>query len=438
MSLLNKAKHIVILGAGITGLTHAYALKKRLGDQIRITLIEKGECPGGCVKTVRINGFLFEQGPRSLRPRGSGVATLKLVQELGLANQVIVNDPQAKIRYIHQETSGQILRRMLWKPAVLKGIVRDLFASRTLPKDQSVASFFTDRFGKAFTEELIDPVLTGIYAGDIRQMSVRSSFPFSSGSLLKSMIFKKKKKIDDPFLREIQRSSIFTFKGGMEALPRALVNKLDAEMKYNCTAVSLREEQNAVHLTLSTGETVLCDEVVSALPAQAVAGILPEDLSVLLRQISPVSVALVNLGYHRKVLPRSGFGFLVPSALKRDILGVVFDSCVFPQHNQHPEETRLTVMMGGAHRQDLCQLPPDHLIQLAKRSLEDLWGISAEPDATSCLIVHQAIPQYHVGHGALLEQIDKVLKKHPRLHLIGNSYRGVSVNDCIANALICK
>jgi oxygen-dependent protoporphyrinogen oxidase len=126
---------------------------------------------------------------------------------------------------------------------------------------------------------------------------------------------------------------------------------------------------------------------------------------------------------------------LVPSSRKRDILGVVFDSCVFPQANQHPEETRLTVMMGGAHRQDLCNLPPEQLIQRSKENLADLWGISAEPDATSCLILPQAIPQYHVGHGVLLEQIDKTLKKHPRLHLIGNSYRGVSVNDCIAQAI---
>ncbi|XP_072354403.1 protoporphyrinogen oxidase-like isoform X6 [Scyliorhinus torazame] len=191
------------------------------------------------------------------------------------------------------------------------------------------------------------------------------------------------------------------------------------------------------------GGTVNADHIFSSVPAKVLSRVLPpiwEPLCESLRKIASVSVAVVNLEYEGLVLPVSGFGHLIPSHESSEILGVVYDSCSFPQQDRvGPPTTRLTVMMGGSWFQesfgDPDTVPQGHLLQRALDTVQNHLGITQKPLQSISKVHKDCIPQYTLGHSELLDTIfGSIDKHHLALSLIGASYRGVSVNDCIYEA----
>jgi protoporphyrinogen/coproporphyrinogen III oxidase len=180
------------------------------------------------------------------------------------------------------------------------------------------------------------------------------------------------------------------------------------------------------------------EQVFSTVPSFALASLFKDsvaDIKKVLFQIPTVSVAVVNFGFHKKVLAKKGFGYLIPSKEKEKILGVVWDSSIFPQQNHVPEETRLTVMLGGAHMSNFDAYSENDFMQMAKKGLEEHLSITSEPDICMIKIAKHSIPQYLVGHSERLKTIESLLSKiFPKLTLHGNSFYGISVNDCIANS----
>jgi oxygen-dependent protoporphyrinogen oxidase len=223
-------EHFVILGGGISGLALAWYLKKKYQETIHLTIIEKSSRAGGWIRSIQQQGFLFEEGPRSCRTKGAGIATLELIEELGLENEVIAASPHAKKRYLY---TGKQLR------CLPQGIISSLFSPLTrgiLPalwkewrkapekcEDESIYDFFARRFSPEIAEQFIDPMVAGIYAGDIRQLSLRSCFPQlhrweqEYGSLTKGMFFdrSRSKEIHSPFVQAMKSAPIFSFKNGM-------------------------------------------------------------------------------------------------------------------------------------------------------------------------------------------------------------------------------
>ncbi|XP_033927110.1 protoporphyrinogen oxidase isoform X4 [Melopsittacus undulatus] len=268
-----------------------------------------------------------------------------------------------------------------------------------------------------------------------------------------------------------ERWSQWSLRGGMETLPQALAEFLrerGVELRCHQRLQSLRRcHHGGWELTLTDG-TVTADHVVSALPAAALAEVLPAEAAALaqeLRHIPAVSVAVVNLQYKDVTLPVTGFGHLVPSSEDGSLLGIVYDSVAFPEHNgTGAASLRLTVMLGGAWFEqsfgDPATVAPELLLHRAQAAVREQLGL--EPAPTHSIVrVHQAcIPQYTLGHwqrtgkwvlrsgGAPdapspvpsthpgpTERISRFLAEHHLpLSLIGASYSGVSVNDCIASA----
>ncbi|XP_009999673.1 PREDICTED: protoporphyrinogen oxidase, partial [Chaetura pelagica] len=189
--------------------------------------------------------------------------------------------------------------------------------------------------------------------------------------------------------------------------------------------------------------TVTADHVISAIPAAALAEALQteaEPLARELRHIPAVSVAVVNLQYEGVTLPVTGFGHLVPSSEDSALLGIVYDSVAFPQHDgSSTTSVRLTVMLGGAWFQqsfgDPALVAPALLLQRAQAAVREQLGLEPAP-TRSIVRVHQAcIPQYTLGHWQRAERISRFLvEQQLPLSLVGASYAGVSVNDCIASA----
>lgn len=389
-----------ILGAGISGLSSAYYLKKKYGSSIDLTLFEKEERVGGWIRTRNVEGFLFEGGARSIRLQ-DGEATLDLIRDLGLEDQLLFASKAAKNRYLLFNGKLEKILSLPLMKGILPGLLNDLFASKSTLEDESVYAFFSRRFSPLIADRFIDPLIKGIYAGDPKRLSIKACFPqIKDRSLILGGLvgaFKKKKR------------GIVTLRGGMEELTRSLRIVLKDEIKFGITPV-LKE----------------FDHVISALPSYALAEFFPEThFQKLLNSIPFATVGVVHLGYRKQVHQYQGFGYLVPSSEKEEILGVIFDSSVFPEQNPHPEATRLTVMIGGEH---------ENLEEIAKNALKRHLGISAEPDVCFSSKATQAIPQYPIGFPSLLDEINKEKENYPNLYLLGTSFHGVSVNKAIASA----
>lgn len=396
-------KRIAILGAGISGLSCAWALKKKYPDA-SLTIFEKGSRPGGWIKTANHKGSLFEWGPRSLRSHDADAA-LALIEEMGLSHELIEASSHAKKRYLLNQGELIQLPTSIWglfscplTRKCLPSLVKDLIAPR-IQSDVSIHEFFSHRFSQRVADYFIDPLLKGIYAGDAKELSMQACFPkiwaLPRSVILGSISFKKKKR------------GIVTLKRGMESLIFALADRL----------------QNEIRLNAEIEDFSAFDQVISTLPAHALAKILPKsELKELLEKIPFRSVGVVHLGYSKQVNPHEGFGYLIPSQENEKVLGVIFDSSVFPEQGK---ETRLTVMIGEN----------GDLKSLAKEHVKKVLGIQEEPAIIESAWMEDAIPQYPVGFLDDLKKIHKAKEAFPHLTLSGTSFHGISMNQAIAHSL---
>ncbi len=454
-----KRPHYVILGAGISGLALGWFLKQRHHDNIKLTILEASERTGGWIQTEIKNDFLFEQGPRSFRPHGNGVKSLQLIESLGLQDEVIFADPAARKRYLYTNHHLQKLPTgpfSLLCSALTPKLIHALWNDWCSPKsilcnyDESIYSFAERRFGKNFAELFLDPLVSGIYAGNIKELSIKSCFPWlqhleQNYRCIWQGALKDKKKANKkynpcltPFVESSLYKGIFTLKHGVQSLTNKLSEELKSDLKLNSCAKQLNFNGCVSSIDLKDGTRLIADKLFIAIPPKALETLLPHypELTRKLQINSSSSLAVINFGYHSPVLKYKGFGHLIPSQEKQKLLGVVWDSSAFPQQNTNPQQTRLTAMIGGAHFPDFTSNNDSTLIEMALKELHEQLKISQTPDYIHIKRAHHAIPQYTVGHQNRLIEIETDLTNMPaKIALLGNGYYGISVNDCIAQAL---
>lgn len=220
-------------------------------------------------------------------------------------------------------------------------------------------------------------------------------------------------------------SAFFTFRSGVEELPQAILRQIPATVHYNTEVKTVAFESGGV--TVNTDkERFVADSLFCALPAGE-AGRLLDNQDLL--KISSAPIAVVNVGYDADVLTVKGFGYLTAVHSTEDILGVVFDSSVFSQHNRSQGETRLTIKMDDKGQSE------EKKIEAALKAVRRHLGISQTPKAVSIKHPSRAIPQYGVGHLEKMAELkSQMSQKFPRCHLIGNYLEGISVNHCIGVA----
>lgn len=358
---------ISIIGAGIAGLTAAWYLQK-LG---KVTVYEKSARVGGWIETVHQDGFCFEKGPRGFRATGKGKQTLKLCQELGL--ELIPANETAKRRFI---CKGGTLEPFSPKK-IASGLWHDLFATRPKKEDETLEEFFSRHLGKKATAAYIDPLARGIFGGDYQKLSARSCFPNLWNE--RSLLFMK---------REKAPVSLYSFKDGMESLPKALAKQLNAEIRLD-----------------EKVENPSGDVVIWAIPFAK----------------ERATLTTVSMGWHRSELAQKGYGFLVPSTEPELFYGMTWDSMIFPQQEG---KTRICVMIPGEHSKE-------ELLAIAYGAVKKYTGIQEHADSVCIGVARDAIAQYHLGHHAWVEKMESTLP--PNHYLIGSSFRGVGVNDCVAD-----
>jgi oxygen-dependent protoporphyrinogen oxidase len=417
-----------------------------------LTVFEANSRSGGKVITEQTpEGYLCEWGVNGFLDKSP--PTLELCRDLGL--DAMPADVSAKKRYVFSE--GELHKLPEKPPEFFTSkllsvggrlrVVGEVFSGRAKKPDETLAEFGTRHLGREAFEKLIDPMASGVFAGDAREMSVVSCFPRirevedEYGSLIRGLISlqkaaRKEGRKDTP--GPGPGGILTSFDSGMSALTDALTAEFASCLRFSCPVQGIGREGDGYVVGLEGGAEERFDALVLASPAYAQAAMLADlspGISGLLSGIGYPSLAVVCLGYRRQDVGdrMTGFGFLVPSREKRDILGTVADSYVFP--NRAPEgHALLRTMVGGARSPELAHLPDDSLLDVVQSNLRDIMGITADPVFAQIYRHERAIPQYLVGHGDRLRAIEEQLADFPGLVLTGNAFRGVSLNDCVVNA----
>ena len=439
---------LVIAGGGISGLSLAYYLTER-EPSLDIIVLESEKKPGGKIWTDRAEGFLCEGGVNGFldnRPR-----TLDLAAKLGLSP--LRSSENARKRYIYSKGKLHMLPESpvsfflsnLLSPYGRLRIIGEIGVPKGGGDDETLADFARRRLGREAFEKLIDPMASGIYAGDPEKMSLKSCFPriydleSKYGSLIKALMkLKGEAKKTGKKVGAGPGGILTSFYDGMEVFIGVLKAFLGDRLRTENRVLSIDRKGDIYTVYLSDNSKIEAEAVVIATPAHATSEIVKDfnkKLSSIAGEIPYPPVSVVCFGYARNKIERAldGFGFLVPKRENRKILGTLWDSSIFP--NRAPEgHVLLRSMLGGARAAEVALQGADGLASTVMDELERIMGIKAQPDFIKVYVHEKGIPQYVVGHGKRLEMIDAIVDSQKGFYITGNSYRGIGVNDCIENS----
>jgi oxygen-dependent protoporphyrinogen oxidase len=441
---------IAIVGGGISGLSLAYFLYEK-DPFSEIVVFESEKRLGGKIWTDKSEGFLCEGGVNGFldnKPR-----TLELASKVSL--RPLKSSDASRKRFI---LSGGSLRRLPESPPafIASGLLSvfgrlRVMAETVIPgrvrEEETLAEFARRRLGREAYEKLIDPMASGIYAGNPETLSLRACFPkvydleMKYGGLIRGMMKlqrERKKGGSGEKVGAGPGGTLTSFYNGMGEMIDALRSILGDRIRTGRKVVSLERKGKGYSLFFPDGSSTEADTVVIASPAYAASEILKNVDARLANVVSGIpypSLSVVCFGYKKEKIGTSldGFGFLVPSREKRKILGTLWDSSIFP--NRAPEGfVLLRSMVGGARASALARENDDSLVESVKKEIAEIMNITTDPEFVRIYRHEMAIPQYVVGHLERLKDIDAMLQKHKGLYLTGNAYRGIGVNDCVENS----
>jgi oxygen-dependent protoporphyrinogen oxidase len=437
-----EAMRVAIIGGGISGLATAFYVK-RLQPGWDVTILERQPHLGGTMHTVTVDGFLFETGSNgflSNKPH-----TLDLVEESGASGLLVRSSDAARIRYIYTDS----LHRLPESPKAflgtrllsLRGKLRVLGEVLVPPKrdaaDETLQSFGYRRVGREFTDVFLNAMSAGIYGSAPEVLSVKAAFPAvvgleqDYGGLFRGMIKKKTKKAGPGGV-------LMSFAGGVGRFVEHLAGAVAAEILTDTPVAGLRRERDVYRVAAGDRERSF-DKVILATPAYvsaALLGALDAEMASRLGEIEYSPISVVGLGYRDLSHPLNGFGLLTTASARKEILGVLWDSSIFPDRAPAGQKS-LRVMIGGQRNPDLALLDDDALLAIALRGVRETMGVDATPDVTFVQRWERGIPNYRPGHLANVDAVFERLGAWPGLYLNSNAYYGIGVNDCVANSRRC-
>lgn len=435
---------VAVIGGGITGLSCAHRLMN-LGQDV--VVLEAGNRPGGKIQTVRRGGVQFEAGPNTLIANKKPM--LELIAEVGLEPELVEAEPGAKRRWVSRHgrlyplPDGPIAAMMspLLGPWALARAAADVLGRRpaSVSEDESVASFIRRRFGGAVLDNVVSPFLSGIYAGDADRLEAASVLPglwraeTERGSVIRGLLAARKaeRAAGGPTLP----TRSITFRGGLEALPRRVAERLGDRVRTGARVAAVLETRGGCRV-LVDGGAVDCDRVVIAAGSWAAADLLGDlpragPIASALRSQPAAGLAVVGLVYPREAVahPLDGFGYLNGPG-SGPVLGCLFRSGVFP-HTVPPGKAMLLAFVGGANHPGYERADERQLLALVRDELRSRIGARGEPEDVYIRRWDAAIPQYNAGHARMRAQVEAWCAGR-RVSIIGSALTGVSLNDCVA------
>ncbi|MGC8762496.1 MAG: protoporphyrinogen oxidase [Acidobacteriota bacterium] len=435
---------VLVLGGGISGLTAAFLLQKR---GLSVRLLEAAERPGGCITTWRKDGFLFELGPNTVLNNAREID--RLCEEAGLLQDRLEAFPAARKRCVVKGgrlvalPAGPLgfLATPLFSLRAKVRLLKEPFIPPAPPgREESIATFVRRRLGPELLDYAVAPFVSGVYAGDPEALSVRHAvakihaLEQEHGSLIRGALARRK--------GPAPQGGLFSFRDGLETLPRRLALALGEGYTAPAAVLSVRREGEAFSVVFcrpgGEGERMEARAVVSALPAAAASAVLAPlggEFPQRVRDLPYADVALVCLGFRRQEVahPLDGFGFLAPEVERRFVLGCLFPSSLFPGRAPGGH-VALSAFAGGAVHPERASLGEEELVRETLRDLAPLLGLRGSPVLSRVARWRPAIPQYNLGHGDFLRAARQLEEAHPGLFVSGNLLYGVSVGNCIQNA----
>lgn len=448
-------KRLVVIGGGIAGVAAASGAAMRrhfVPGGLEVTLLERADAVGGKARSERDGEWLLESGPNGFL---SGETAMdRLIEQARFEDQLVPAREDAAIRYIYH---GGKVRRVSPNPKELLsegllsplGLMRAL-CDRWIPgrrsyEDETIWSFAKRRFGAQVADNLVAPMVRGIYAGDARQISFMASFPNVEkierryGSILRGIADRKSKSGQTQptgFEGKLQ-----SFRDGLQSLPEALVERGEFDVRLGVDVTRCEADKRGGWIVHIDGESepIECNALLLTGEPGGMAGLIREkapEVADILADIATPPLSVVTLGFAdpgaHQVPP--GYGVLVSAKEGLKTIGCLFESQIWP--DRAPAGGLLVrSMIGGAQDPASAALPDDQLIAVAREELGRLFGLTAEPTVTRVSKWPLAIPQYTPGHLKRMHDLELLLDKQRGLFLAGNALHGVAFTKAAASGL---
>jgi protoporphyrinogen/coproporphyrinogen III oxidase len=459
----NQPLDVLVVGAGISGLTIAYELA--IAKKYRVLVAETQDRVGGAITSAKNDeGYQWEEGPNSFQPAPE---LLRLAVQVGLKDELVLADGKlprfvflnGKLNALPMSPPTAIASKILtWGGKIRLALGAIGFARPAMAGEESVDQFFSRLLGKQAVERLVAPFISGVYAGDPKRLSAKAAFSKifrlenSYNGLLAGAILsakeRKAQKLNDPNLPKVKAGELGSFRQGIQTLPESIATKLrehGTAVKQQWTLRSL-EKKGEIYIskfdTPIGEETVRSRSVVLSTPAYVTAKLLQDYLpaaSQALNEIFYPTVACVVLAYPKSefAYDMKGFGNLIPRTQGVRTLGTIWSSSLFA--GRAPEGWQLLLnFIGGTLDPALAKLSEPEIIAAVHQDLKKTIlrpDTKAEPKAIAVHVWDKAIPQYELGHLDRLATVEKELQKSQGLYISANFIGGVALGDCIKRSL---
>mmetsp|Transcript_631 Transcript_631/g.1134 ORF Transcript_631/g.1134 Transcript_631/m.1134 type:complete len:447 (-) Transcript_631:3303-4643(-) len=433
-------RRVAVLGGGISGLSTAFYLK-HIRPSTQVYLFEEKNV-GGWIKTINQDGFTFETGPRSVRLSPFVSNFLDIASEVKVIHKARLSAIKGKQPVIYADGKLQPLTKssFLTSPVLLRTALKNLIPRLVVQpvEDESIDAFvrknlrfWSEKDADFIIQTYVDALNQGIYSGDVTKLSARSCSPFRAPFhkryfRLRQEVMNAKTPKAINFIIEgtNKKATAFTFEGGLKTLVDGVMTYLDNQPEFFLVKERVVNLQDKVVRTAS-GKTFEFDHVISTLPAFNLSGLLgsnflPEFRS-FTNEVPYNSLWTINLGYNEPY-GLEGVGYLVPKRSQKLIAGVLYDSSQFPHL-----KPCLSVMVNAPKKSN-----PQTLLQSVLQELEEHTGLKQAPASTYIHYCENSLPQFNVGHTALVASINTV--KPSWMSLGGQAYNLSGIPNCVNSA----
>uniref|UniRef100_A0A7S3ENC5 Protoporphyrinogen oxidase n=1 Tax=Rhodosorus marinus TaxID=101924 RepID=A0A7S3ENC5_9RHOD len=455
-----KKADTLVVGSGVSGSSLAFALHKK---GLNVLMTEARDRIGGNVITKQENGYTWEEGPNTFQPAPH---IMRMAVDLGLKDDVVLADHTLP-RFVFW--NGKLFALPLGPSDIPKfrllspwGFIRaglgaiGLVMPNTSGKEESVKEFVTRHLGKEVYERIIDPFVSGVYAGNPMSLSMSAAFKkifaleqlgstngLIEGGIIRLQQRKKEAPPPDPELPTYKGGALGSFKNGLISLPKAVVEKIGSDnvkLEWKMESIETDEDGNFVtkFQTPSGTETVLSKTVALTAPAYIASGLLEPLIGPSAKRLDEINypcVYSVNLGYRKEAFktPLKGFGNLIPRSMGITTLGTIWSSCLFP--GRAPEGMELLLSyIGGAQNDKIAGQTADEVCAQVHNDVKNIL-LKDDPDIEPVVLGvrkwERAIPQANLGYKSILNDVEEAKDKFPGLFLGGNYVSGVAFGDCV-------